>query len=96
MIIYYDKRTGDIIGTVEGFEEHNEDMTISTTSCPADQVGKKIIRKNDEMADQARRFEDPREPDNIHEHKVRIGKGGRFLALDKKVSKEQDSTKRRG
>lgn len=75
MIIFYNKRTGAVIGTVEGWlhDDAARAMTMLPQGMTPDEVGKYIIEVGSADEGLARELEHPQKPLSLSD--VRITKG---------------------
>jgi len=91
MRIFYDTKTGDVVGTVEGFDDDKTEgiMMVPGGSAPSD-IGVEVIGLGHRQEELARRLMDPRDPLKIHYLEF---KGGIKELSDKDKKKKDDSLK---
>lgn len=94
MIIFYHKKTGEIIGTVEGRVHFQEHMKVTVSRHNVDdkdigrivigyedtgEEGKELIEHNLHLWKHQLVFEDPIHPKKVHQCKVKLNKKGEVV-----------------
>ena len=93
MIIFYNKKSGDIFGVIEGRVHDNTGLTIKPKDIPEEDIGKYIVPFmtmedktglfiDSSFAEILYKFEDKSE--NIYKYKVTLGENGELSGFTKK------------
>ena len=86
MRIFFDKKTGEIIGTIDGFSDDPvlDKMMIVPGNMKPEDIGKENIHLGHPLELAARMFENPQHPANVLEYRVELDKKGRVIRFIKK------------
>jgi len=86
MRIFYSKKTGQIVGTVDGFSQGPDlDKTmIIPKGTKKEDIGMHNIKLGDKEEKLAREFEDPKNSKKAFDYKIALGEKNKVLKVEKK------------
>lgn len=100
MKIFWNKKTGEIIGTVDGFDQSHDGISITPAGIPLEDIGEETIVPGHPKEALARKLMDPRDELGIHLLKVE-GDGiaemnsGEKKAVKARIRKQEEESRRR-